>query len=144
MLAITTKSPYAVRALAELARRGGDSPVPWPIRFAAPLALMAVIFVLSNQPDLNSGLGVIDLIGRKLIHAGEYALLCFLWWWALSPGMARRPALIAAVAVSIAYAASDEYHQTFIDGRHGSPLDVAIDSAGVLIAALALARREER
>lgn len=28
MLAITTRSPYAVRALAELARRGGESPVP--------------------------------------------------------------------------------------------------------------------
>ena len=28
MLVITTKSPYAVRALAELARRGGASPVP--------------------------------------------------------------------------------------------------------------------
>lgn len=28
MLAITTKAPYAVRALAELARRGGESPVP--------------------------------------------------------------------------------------------------------------------
>lgn len=28
MLAITTKSPYAVRALAELARRGGETPVP--------------------------------------------------------------------------------------------------------------------
>ena len=28
MLAITTKSPYAVRALAELGRRGGESPVP--------------------------------------------------------------------------------------------------------------------
>ncbi|MGH3992562.1 MAG: RrF2 family transcriptional regulator [Pseudonocardiaceae bacterium] len=28
MLAITTKSPYAIRALAELARRGGESPVP--------------------------------------------------------------------------------------------------------------------
>ena len=28
MLAITTKSPYAVRALAELARRSGESPVP--------------------------------------------------------------------------------------------------------------------
>jgi len=27
-LAITSKSPYAVRALAELARRGGQSPVP--------------------------------------------------------------------------------------------------------------------
>ncbi len=28
MLVITSKSPYAVRALAELARRGGASPVP--------------------------------------------------------------------------------------------------------------------
>ena len=28
MLVITTKSPYAVRALAELARRGGAAPVP--------------------------------------------------------------------------------------------------------------------
>ena len=28
MLVITTKSPYAVRALAELARRGGPAPVP--------------------------------------------------------------------------------------------------------------------
>ncbi len=28
MISITTKSPYAVRALAELARIGGDAPVP--------------------------------------------------------------------------------------------------------------------
>ena len=28
MLSITTKSPYAVRALTELARMGGDTPVP--------------------------------------------------------------------------------------------------------------------
>ena len=28
MLVITSKSPYAVRALAELARRGGSAPVP--------------------------------------------------------------------------------------------------------------------
>jgi Rrf2 family transcriptional regulator, cysteine metabolism repressor len=28
VLVITTKAPYAVRALAELARRGGESPVP--------------------------------------------------------------------------------------------------------------------
>src|SRR3954468_17793165 len=72
---------------------------PW----APPIALMVVIFVLSAQPDLNSGLGTIDLIGRKLVHAGEYALLTFLWWRALRtiatprtavalPGRARRPA----------------------------------------------------
>ena len=33
-------------------------------RFGPPIALMAVIFFLSAQPDLNSGLGVWDTIGR--------------------------------------------------------------------------------
>lgn len=42
-----------------------------------PVVLMAAIFVLSAQPDLNSGLGAIDLVGRKLVHFAEYALLAF-------------------------------------------------------------------
>ena len=48
---------------------------PW----LPPLLLMAVIFVLSAQPDLSTGLGVWDFVGRKLVHASEYALLCALW-----------------------------------------------------------------
>jgi VanZ family protein len=103
-----------------------------------PLLLMGVIFVLSDQPSLNSGLGAIDLIGRKLIHFAEYALLCFLWWRALvtvtSPG---RAALFAFLLAS-GYAATDEYHQSFVDGRHGTALDWAIDSAGAAAAALKL------
>ena len=111
-----------------------------------PLLLMGVIFFLSAQPSLDSGLGVIDAVGRKLIHFAEYALLCFLWWRALvtvtSPG---RAALFAFLLAS-GYAASDEYHQTFVDGRHGSPIDWAIDSAGAALAALRLrtARARER
>jgi VanZ family protein len=103
-----------------------------------PLLLMGAIFFLSDQPSLDSGLGAIDLIGRKLIHFGEYALLCFLWWRALvtvtSPG---RAALLAFLVAS-GYAATDEYHQTFVDGRHGTVLDWAIDSAGAAAAALKL------
>ena len=103
-----------------------------------PLLLMGAIFFLSDQPSLNSGLGAIDLIGRKLIHFAEYALLCFLWWRALvtvtSPG---RAALLAFLLASV-YAATDEYHQSFVDGRHGTPLDWAIDSAGAATAALKL------
>jgi VanZ family protein len=103
-----------------------------------PLLLMGVIFVLSDQPSLNSGLGAIDLIGRKLIHFAEYALLCFLWWRALvtvtSPG---RAALFAFLLAS-GYAATDEYHQSFVDGRHGTALDWAIDSTGAAAAALKL------
>jgi VanZ family protein len=107
-----------------------------------PLLLMGAIFVLSDQPSLSSGLGAIDLIGRKLIHFAEYALLCFLWWRALvtvtSPG---RAALFAFLLAS-GYAATDEYHQSFVDGRHGTALDWAIDSAGAAAAALKL--RTER
>ena len=33
-----------------------------------PLVLMGVIFAFSAQPSLNSGLGLIDHIGRKVIH----------------------------------------------------------------------------
>jgi VanZ like family len=96
-------------------------------RFGPPIALMGLIFFLSAQPDLNSGLGAIDLIGRKFIHATEFGLLFLLWLRALGS-----PA--AAAAIALAYAATDEYHQTFVDGRHGSPIDWAIDATGVLIA----------
>jgi VanZ family protein len=102
-------------------------------RYGPPLLLMALIFFFSAQPDLNSGLGVVDTVGRKLIHATTYGVLWFLWWRAL-----RHRG--AAVAITLLYAISDEYHQTFVHGRHGSPLDVLIDMAGVAIA-VGLSRR---
>ena len=103
-------------------------------RFGPPLALMALIFFLSAQPDLNSGLGTLDTIGRKFVHAGTYALLWALWQRALGN-------VPAAAAITLAYAISDEYHQTFVDGRHGSPVDVLIDAAGMAIAIALHARR---
>ena len=107
-------------------------------RYAPPLLLMAVIFALSAQPDLNSGLGTWDTIGRKLVHMGTYGLLWWLWWRALGR---RAPAL--AVAITLAYAVTDEFHQHFVPGRHGTPVDVAIDAAGIALAMLA-ARRARR
>jgi len=105
-------------------------------RFAPPLLLMGVIFLLSAQPDLNSGLGTWDTILRKLAHMAEYGALWFLWWRALGYGSPVVPALIA-----IGYAVTDELHQTTVQGRHGSPVDVLIDSAGVAIAMVAMRRR---
>lgn len=104
--------------------------------FAPPLALMAVVFALSAQPDLGTGFGVWDLIGRKLAHMATYGLLWWLWWRALGR---RRPA--AAAVIAIAYAVSDEYHQSLVEGRVGSPLDVAIDAVGVAFAWRATALR---
>src|SRR5690349_6496561 len=103
---------------------------------------MGVIFFLSAQPDLDSGLGVIDLVGRKFVHAGEYALLCFLWWRALRGVMPARHAPLAALAIAVAYSCTDEFHQTFVHGRDGSPRDVLIDAVGSVSVAVWLLRRQ--
>jgi VanZ family protein len=107
-----------------------------------PLVLMAVIFAFSAQPSLDSGLGLIDQVGRKIVHVAEYALLCFLWWRPLSASTNGRRAVLLAFVLTSAYAATDEYHQTFVEGRHGTPVDWLIDSAGAALAAWRIAIRE--
>jgi VanZ family protein len=110
-----------------------------------PLALMAAIFFLSAQPSLDSGLGVLDLIGRKLLHFAIYALLCFLWWRAFATVMGSGRAAVAALLAASAYAVTDEFHQSFVEGRSGTVLDWAIDTAGAALAAMRLrSRRRER
>jgi hypothetical protein len=102
---------------------------PAPVALAPPLALMGLIFFLSAQSALNSGLGVFDLVGRKVVHMTEYGVL---WWlWSRAFGY-RRP--VVAAAITLAYAATDEFHQTLVHGRHGSPVDWGIDAAGVAVA----------
>ena len=101
-------------------------------RYAPPLAVMALIFYLSAQPDLSTDLGVWDTILRKGAHVTIFAAL----WLALARATGwRRPLVVTALA--ILYAISDEIHQTFVDDRHGSPVDVAIDTLGIGLAALA-------
>jgi VanZ family protein len=108
------------------------------LRLWAPVvAWAAVIFALSSIPDLGTGLGTWDLILRKLAHAAEFALLGALLARALRDDR-------LALAAGIAYAASDELHQHFVPGRVGSPLDVAIDSAGVALGILAWRRCSSR
>ena len=65
MISITTKSPYAVRALAELARSGGDGPVPIgelarrrdiPVQFLEQLfAVLRRAGVLRSQRGVKGG-----------------------------------------------------------------------------------------
>ena len=101
-------------------------------RFGPPVALMALIFFLSAQPDLNSGLGDWDLILRKLAHMTEYAALYLLWLRALPDAPPWVP-----VAIALGYAVTDEFHQSFVRGRHASPVDVLIDSVGIAFGVLA-------
>lgn len=113
---------------------------PW----VPPLVVMALIFYGSAQPSLSSGLGWIDHVGRKFVHASEYALLCFLWWRALRTRMDRLAALAPAWAIAFVYACSDEFHQRFVSGRHSTWVDVSIDSMGAALFALLVLRAHRR
>jgi VanZ family protein len=114
-------------------------PAPSPVRLAGlllpPLLAMALIFFLSAQPSEPVDRAWWDVVLRKLAHFTEYAVLTVLWWRALRGlGIRFGRALAAAIAISLAYAVTDEFHQTFVDGRNGTPADVLIDSAGIAAA----------
>jgi VanZ family protein len=109
-------------------------------RALVPVALMAAIFYLSAQPAVAP-----ELPGwtRVLAHFVQFALLAAAWWWTLAPSLGRR-ALLAAAAISLAYAISDEYHQSFVEGRDSDPLDVLVDAAGIAFALSLVASRNRR
>lgn len=112
--------------------------------FLPALALMAAIFALSAMPSDDPDKGLLVLLARKAIHFGEYFLLACLWWWALAKHLGDRRAVLPALAIAVAYAISDEIHQTFVDGRVGTWRDVLIDSAGALTATWLIVRTRLR
>src|SRR5688572_29939031 len=101
------------------------------------VAWAGLIFTLSSIPDLGTGLGGWDLLLRKLAHAAEYAVLGALLFRTLGREL-------PAIAIGIAYAVTDEVHQAFVPGRLGSPLDVLLDAAGVLVGVFVLGRLARR
>ena len=104
---------------------------PARYRWLAVVAWMAVIFFLSAQPDLpHPGSGWLDLLISSGAHVLVFGVLAWLLAWALDQ---RRRGLGLALAVALVYALSDEFHQSFVPGRHPDPLDLVCDAAGALI-----------
>lgn len=132
---------------------------------AAVLALLAVIWVFSDQPgEVSEGLTVatamplaemaaaaqsegdaavlatwyhiFGTIFRKTAHLLEYTLLGLLL------GLLARSFSVKAIwipwAAGTILAAMDEVHQYFVPGRTGLVTDVLLDSAGVLLGICAL------
>ena len=111
-----------------------------------PLAWMALIFVLSAQPDLPHAKGRwLDLLLKKAGHAAVYGVLAWLYRRALRRHVLTGTVLRAvSFGLAVAYAASDEYHQTFVPGRNGNLVDVAVDGVGACGAMLLARWREGR
>jgi VanZ family protein len=99
-----------------------------------PVLLWAgFIFYLSSVPHLRFfANNLVDFIVRKIGHMGVFGILARLlaraftrstfWSW--------KKIFAVSLVLSILYACTDEYHQSFVPGRHPSVMDVAIDSFG--------------
>lgn len=109
---------------------------------------MAVIFVLSSQPSLPSAPeALLDLVIKKGGHFVEFAILAALCFRAFALAgvgwLAKRPWLWALI-VSVGYAGLDEFHQSFVPNRHPQVSDVFVDTAGILLALVAIVRSRQQ
>ena len=97
-------------------------------RWLAVAGWMALIFFLSSQPRLPSlPDSWADFLFKKGAHFTVYAVLVVLFRRALPPG---RWIWARSWILAMLYAASDEWHQSFVPGRHPQLTDVLIDACG--------------
>ena len=100
--------------------------------------LQSVVSSVRGLPLDEQTVEIANFVIRKLAHLTEYGIFSLLafrgirrdrtgtsWQWAA-----------AAIAMSAALAAIDEFHQTFVPGRTGVVTDVLIDACGATIAQL--------
>jgi VanZ family protein len=100
-----------------------------------------VPFLLWLKPGMSPRtIWVILVVIRKCAHVTEYAVLALLLWRALrSVPVLRTKTLIAFAVVMLGcalFAASDEFHQTFVKSRTPSIRDVLLDVAGAILGLL--------
>src|SRR5216683_732350 len=93
------------------------------------------------DPQISlAALATIQFGIRKLGHLTEYSVLAMLLWRALCSStrwqMKMSILLLVAALASAIFAASDEFHQSFVPSRTASPTDVMIDICGALIGLL--------
>jgi VanZ family protein len=128
------------------------------MRFAP--AVLCTIVILAASSDLFSAahtggwldallrnalaptaLQVVNAILRKAGHVTAYGLHAYLWMRAFRGERAWETRLaVWAVVITFAVAATDEFHQSFIPSRGGSPFDVLLDTCGAALAVLLFRR----
>ena len=97
----------------------------------------SAIFIFSSQNGTESSNLSNDLMIRKLGHFSGYMALGFFAFAYLSNLFMKsyeykdfKITVLLSNLFSILYAISDEFHQTFVEGRDGNIVDVLIDGSG--------------
>jgi VanZ family protein len=103
------------------------------LRWLPALSMMLLIFLISAQPSSNlPNFYGADGIVKKSGHVVGYAILALLYWRALDYKDSKR---WIAWLLAILYAITDEFHQSYVPGRHPAFWDAMIfDNVGALIA----------
>ena len=106
------------------------------LRWLPAIAVMTVIFGFSSIPSQEMpSFGLWDVIVKKGAHMGGYGLLALSYWYGLRFDKRR---WWLALLFAVLYAISDEFHQSFVPGRHPSWVDaVVIDGSGAALALFA-------
>lgn len=106
---------------------------------------MSVIFYFSHQTgdDLRSYLPFFQqwfpaMESFDWGHFLAYFILGGAFYWALLPASLGWKGKAAAVALCFVYGLTDEYHQTFVDGRTPDLKDLRNDTIGAALAMLFL------
>jgi VanZ family protein len=103
-------------------------------RWLALLIWMGLIFFLSSQSKLPSPDDAwLDFLFKKSAHFTAFGVLAALFWRVLPTSSWLS---LWAWLLTVAYACSDEYHQSFVANRHPSARDVLIDACGAATALL--------
>ena len=107
----------------------------WIMRWGPAIIFMSVIFAFSAMPDRDlPEFGGWDYVAKKGAHMLGYALLASSYYYAISKGKSpTKQHFILALCLTALYAASDEWHQSFVPGRNPSLVDVGFDTIGGFI-----------
>ena len=99
------------------------------------IGYMLLITLLSHVPqeDLpKSDLDSIDSIDY-IFHLAEYSILGFLLFRSItSDELLTFHPFYGSLLIGISFAILDEFHQSFVPGRHMSSTDVLFDSLGIV------------
>lgn len=95
-----------------------------------------IIFYLSSQSGLSAGLTTPnEIIFRKVVHMLEFGILAALLMRTFhkAHGVKMPKAFFGAFILTIIYAFSDEFHQSFVSDRNGNIKDVLVDIIGAYV-----------
>jgi VanZ family protein len=101
-------------------------------RFLPAILIMGIIFLLSGTPSTKlPDFGGLDTLAKKGSHMFGYALLSLSYLYAI--GKRDWKYFVISLCLTILYAITDEFHQSFTPGRNSTWTDVGIDTIGAMI-----------